>query len=77
MKYKVNDKVQIKSREWFDAQEKDECGNIKLGNESFVDSMYKYCGKYASIAEVFELNEGSYKLDIDNGTWYWQDWMLE
>ena len=76
MKYKVGDKVRIKSLEWYNNSQKSEYGSVKhddAGN-SFVPLMRPYCGMEANITEV----EGRhYILDIDNGNWFWQDFMFE
>lgn len=75
MKYKVGDKVKIKSREWFDAQDKDEDDNVCIeGKESFVEYMAEYCGQTATVIRVVK---NFYVLDIDDGDWCWQDWMFE
>ena len=75
MKYKVGDKVKIKSLEWYN-QMRDSDGDIYLNDFgiSFVKDMSVFCGKKATI--VFDLG-GEYQLDIDNKKWSWKDWMLE
>ena len=76
MKYKVGDKVKIKSLEWYKNSQKNEYGSVKHDDarNSFISSMTAYCGMKANITEV----EGShYILDVDNGDWWWQDFMFE
>ena len=75
MKYKVGDKVKVKSLEWYN-QMRDSDGDIYLNDFgiSFVKDMSVFCGKKATI--VFDLG-GEYQLDIDNKKWSWKDWMLE
>ena len=72
MKYKVGDKVRVKSLEWYNEN------NIENGFEiddvSFDPDMCKYCGKTAIITAE---SKGYYKLSIDSGEWFWYDWMLE
>ena len=72
MKYKVGDKVKVKSLEWYDEN------NIENGFEiddvRFDPDMCKYCGKTAIITVE---SKGYYKLSIDSGEWFWDDWMLE
>ena len=72
MKYKVGDKVKVKSLEWYDEN------NIENGFEiddvRFDPDMCKYCGKTAIITVE---SKGYYKLSIDSGEWFWYDWMLE
>ena len=75
MKYKVGDKVRIKSLEWY-SKNKNGLGHVSHydTNYTFVSSMSSYCGMTANITEV----EGShYILDVDNGDWWWQDFMFE
>lgn len=75
MKYKVGDKVKIKSLEWYN-QNKDSYGDIYLNDYgiSFIKEMSVFCGKEATV--VFDLG-GEYQIDIDNKKWSWKDWMLE
>ena len=63
MKYKVSDKVKIKSLDWYNAN-KAEDGEIYLGSNTFVQLMSKYCGKIATIICAFHYG---YALDIDGG----------
>ena len=75
MKYKVGDKVRIKSLEWYN-ERKNWLGHVVHDDfyNTFVSSMIAYCGMEANITEV----EGShYILDVDNGDWWWQDFMFE
>ena len=54
MKYKVGDKVRIKSKEWWDAQPKNEHGNVRCGSDTFTDTMICMCGKVVEITDVLE-----------------------
>lgn len=72
MKYNVGDKVRIKSKEWYEAN-KDSQGNITT-LASFTQSMAVFCGRKANIVEI---DEGTYRLDIDNGRFFWDDEMFE
>jgi hypothetical protein len=78
MNHKVGDTVRIRSREWIDAQEKNVYRNITSGSNSrhLTDRMFVYAGKLAKIVLKNE-KEGYYRLDIDGGTWYWEDWMFD
>jgi hypothetical protein len=75
MNHKVGDKVRIQPREWIDAQEKNVHGHIKgPGPDAFVRDMFEYGGREAVI---FIVDSRGYSLDIDNGKWYWSDWMFD
>lgn len=54
MKYKVGDKVRIKSKEWWDAQQKNESGSVKCGADTFNEFMASMCGKVVEISDVSE-----------------------
>lgn len=73
MKYKVGDKVKIRSLEWYN-ENKDEDGEVFVGNQSFVEDMKEYCGKEAIITGTF-IN--GYFINIDRQCWYWTDEMFE
>lgn len=76
MKYKVGDKVRIKSLEWYKSADKDsEC--VIRSDESyfvFLEYMCKYVGKEATITQA---NQSYYSINIDNGKFAWDDWMFE
>jgi hypothetical protein len=73
MKYKVGDKVRVRS---WDSMAKqfgvDSFGDIKVPNIFFVDMMREYCGKTLTITSV---NESSYQ--TKGNTWHWTDEMFE
>lgn len=54
MKHKVGDKVRIKSKEWWDAQPKNESGSVKCGADTFNEFMVSMCGKVVEISDVSE-----------------------
>lgn len=54
MKYKVGDKVRIKSKEWWDAQPKNESGSVECGADTFTDMMVYMCGKVVEISDVLD-----------------------
>jgi len=76
VKYKVGDKVRIRSKEWIDAQPKSEDGAIELETNDIVPRMFEYAGKTATITKINEVL-CNYKLDIDDGHWSWTDEMFE
>ena len=57
MKYKVGDKVRVKSIDWYE-ENKDDSGSIKIGSKEyyFVEEMLNYCGAPLTIKEVDSLH---------------------
>lgn len=73
MKYKVGDKVKV--RTWEDMKKEyglNGCGSIAC-NRSFTDGMKEYCGKYVTITSVGFW----YDIKEDFGSWQWSDDMFE
>ena len=75
MKYKVGDKVKIKSLSWYN-KNRNEYSFVVQNRFSFTYSMSEYCGKIAAIASVGSDNE-HYIIDIDGGEFDWCDFMLD
>lgn len=74
MKYKVGDKVRIKSLDWYN-ENKDEFGVVDINDDfAFYADRSKYCGKVFTISKVFD---NSYLVNEDNGDYYWTDEMIE
>ena len=71
-KYKVGDKVRVKSLEWYNSN-KDMYGHIDRGTIIFLKGMSEHCGKEFEISHVDPNGEYSLK---ENG-WLWADWMFE
>ena len=65
MKYKVGDKVKIRE---------DLIVDDVYGSDSFAEEMVEYKGKTATITDV---HYDKYEIDLDDGSWYWTDEMLE
>lgn len=72
MKYKVGDKVRVKSKEWYD-ENQDTYGNVPIKNY-FVAGMSKWCGKEVTIDAVYD---DSYRIKEDNNEWLWTNEMFE
>ena len=72
MKYKVGDKVRVKSLEWYDINCADR--GFTIDGVLFDPDMSVFCGNVANVERV---SSNFYKLDIDGGSWCWYDWMLE
>ena len=74
MKYKVGDKVRIKSIDWYN-KNKDEYGNIDISHDfTFYADRSKHCGKVFTIDVVFD---NCYTVKEDNHEYYWSDEMIE
>lgn len=74
MKYKVGDKVRVKSLDWY-IKNKNKAGNILDKYQSFVEDMSHFCGKIVTISYV--TSTGSYYLEEDKFKYNWEDWMFE
>ncbi len=78
MKYKVGDKIKIKSIDWYNHQVKDKDDDIPINsvnyNTYFTKKMSDYCSKEAEIVEV---SDNCYTLDVDRGIFEWIDTMFE
>lgn len=72
MRYKVGDRVKVKSLDWY-KENKNGNGVVKT-DQKFRIEMSQYCGK---IAEIIQVWQTYYKLDIDKGNWFWDDEMIE
>lgn len=72
MKYKVGDKVKIKSLNWYNTN-KNKDGNVEC-SVLFTCPMSQYCGKTAIIIHV---GFRSYNINLDNGHFFWTDNMFE
>lgn len=75
-KYKLGDKVRVKSLEWYNLN-KNKNGEIVKDYITFLEGMSKYCGKEYEIYNIISgINHYVYKLyDTDN--WCFSDWMFE
>lgn len=77
MKYKIGDKIKIKSIDWYNHQVKDKDGDIPISSVNytyFTKEMSNFCGKEAKIVGV---SDNYYTLDIDKGVFEWIDVMFE
>ena len=72
MKYKVGDKVKIKSLDWYN-DNRDYYGNVECGFYYFIEEMTKYCGKILTIGEVYR---NVYELQEDEN-FIWTDDMFD
>ena len=75
MKYKVGDKVKIKSLEWYNTN-KDKNGLIYFGDIPFVRGMSDYCGKILTINRLY-YSTNTYEMFEDMEGFDWNDGMIE
>lgn len=77
MKYKVGDKVLIKSADWYYKNRVEM--EIDCGDARFIPSMVKFCGQIVTISSVpsekslFKI----YRIKEDGGAYDWTDKMIE
>ena len=75
MRYKVGDKVLVKSLDWY-YQNRDRMEQVDCGNACFIRSMIKLCEKKVTISSVIPTLE-VYRIKEDGGTFNWTDEMFE
>ena len=71
LKYKVGDRVKIKSIDWYN-ENKNKFGNV-WGHYPFDKDMSKYCGKVMTISHI----RGDHYTMVENLVNYWTDNMIE
>ena len=75
MKYKVGDKVKVKSHEWYE-ENANYISEVECGNTVFIPYMKSYCGTTVTISKLFN-HIGCYAIEEDNEVHYWSDEMFE
>ena len=75
MKYKVEDRVRIKSLDWYN-QNKDELGDIDYGKMPFMDYMSEFCNRIVTISNV-NYEDECYEIEEDGAANSWTDEMIE
>lgn len=73
MRYKVGDKVRVKSKAWFDSMPKNFNGDIRLSTETFTKSMSNFCGKILTIKRV----EDDGYITFEGDLFIWTEEMFE
>lgn len=79
MKYKVGDKVRIKSLDWYNAN-KDKDGRVYCSYICFCKEMSKYCGEVLTIMTIGNQDIGSkqkYFMHETDYAWGFTDEMIE
>ena len=74
MKYKVGDKVKVKSPEWYN-ENKGEYGEISGEDFYFTSRMSDFCGKIVTIDKIHKAD--FYTIKEDEQTFMWVDNMFE
>lgn len=79
MKYKVGDKVRIKSLDWYN-ENRDKIGQVDCGcgcvYAYFAPSMVTFCGQIVTISSV-QTSLEAYRIKEDGGAFKWTDEMIE
>ena len=76
-KYKIGNKVKVKSIDWYN-NNKDRFGSVAIGDKKprFTYAMSKYCGQVLTVDDLSEY-EGEYYMIEDDGVYTWADEMFE
>ena len=74
MRFKVGDRVRIKSLDWYN-KNKDKAGDVPCGEYDFVSQMSVFCGKILTIDVDFE--DGTYLMKEDTDGFVFEDEMIE
>ena len=75
MKYKVGDKVKIKSLDWYN-ENRDSLGDVDCVCETFIKEMAQYCGKIMTILKTFDDDTYAMVEDAED-EYFWCDEMIE
>lgn len=76
MKYKVGDRIRIKSIDWYN-ENKDKDGIVELSTHVFVPGMSQFCGKIMTIEDVFEDIDDNVVYYMEGIDYDWTDEMIE
>jgi hypothetical protein len=72
MKYKIGDKVRIKSLDWYN-ENKDQHGRVACGYHLFTEEMSKFCGCTMIVCRISNLGV----MTMGGSASYWTDEMIE
>ena len=73
MKYKIGDKVRVKSLKWYN-ENKNKYGTVKCSEAYFQPTMSKFCGNILTIKNI-DKTINTYIVEENN--YYWDDYMFE
>ena len=74
MKYKVGDKVLVKSLDWYNQNKYISLIETTNSDYNFIEVMQDFCGKVMTISSV---NSNYYDMVEDAGEYFWTDEMIE
>ena len=78
MKYKVGDRVRIKSLDWYNEnKDKDGLIIVEVSTHVFIPEMVEHCGTVVTIKDVFENTNGRAVYYMKETDWDWTDEMIE
>ena len=72
MKYKIGDRVKIKSLDWYN-ENKDQHGRVACGYHVFTEEMSKFCGFTMIVCRISNLGV----MTMGGSASYWTDEMIE
>ena len=72
MRYKIGDRVKIKSLDWYN-QNKDQHGRVACGYHVFTEEMSKFCGHTMIVCNRTNLGV----MTLGGSASYWTDEMIE
>ena len=75
LKYKIGDKVKVKSHEWYEYNA-NYISEVECGNTVFIPGMKSFCGTTVTIMKIFS-HIKCYAIEEDSGVHYWSDEMFE
>ena len=73
MKYKIGDKIRVKSLEWYN-KNKNEFGTVKCNGAYFQPPMSKFCGNIFTIKKI---DKDIKAYIVEENHYYWDDYMFE
>ena len=75
MRYKVEDRVRVKSHDWY-YNNRDRIDEVACGNTNFIPDMVKYCEGIVTILSILPTLK-VYHIKEDGGMFNWTDEMIE
>jgi hypothetical protein len=77
-KYKIGDKVRVRSKEWIDAQKKNDYGYILAPKGCAMDMLTTQQAHAGEVTEILCVDvDGTYRISADNADLWWAEWMFD